>query len=320
MSVALLAGRAPARRLGAAHRSAGKLAERYCALLQEYLAHGGEAPLSRGYELARQALVDDCGVLDIAEAHHLALRRLQAESPPGALLLPAAGDFLAECLSPFEMSHRGAKEGAMALRHLNETLERELKRVAHVLHDEAGQLLASVHLAIVDVASEFPPAARARFETVERLLAQIESELRSLSHEWCPTVLDDLGLLPALEFLAEKVARRTGIEVCVIGAAGARLPGAVEMALYRVAQEALNNAVKHAAARAVWIELQRLPHEVICSIRDDGKGFDANRRPAVRGLGLIGIRERLTALGGSLRLVTRPANGTTIHAAIPLAG
>ena len=98
------------------------------------------------------------------------------------------------------------------------------------------------------------------------------------------------------------------------------LPPAVEMALYRVAQEALNNAVKHAAARAVWIELQRLPHEVTCSVRDDGKGFDAARRPAVRGLGLIGIRERLSALGGSLRLVTRPANGTTIHAAIPLAG
>jgi signal transduction histidine kinase len=208
----------------------------------------------------------------------------------------------------------------MALRHLNEILEGELKRVAHVLHDEAGQLLASVHLAIADVASEFPPAARARFETVERLLAQIESELRSLSHEWCPTVLDDLGLLPALEFLAEKVSRRTGINVCVIGAAGGRLPSAVEMALYRVAQEALNNAVKHAAARAVWIELQRLPHEVVCSVRDDGKGFDASRRPAVRGLGLIGIRERLAALGGSLRLITRPAKGTTIHAAIPLAG
>lgn len=215
---------------------------------------------------------------------------------------------------------RGAREDARALRHMNEILEAHVQRVAHVLHDEAGQLLASVHLALADLAREFPPAARPRFETVERLLAQIESELRSLSHEWCPTVLGDLGLLPALEFLAEKVARRTGIKVSVAGAAAAeRLPAAVELALYRVAQEALNNAVKHAAARAVWIELQRLPHEVTCSVRDDGKGFDATRRPAARGLGLIGIQERLTSLGGSLRLVTRPATGTTIHAAIPLA-
>jgi signal transduction histidine kinase len=251
---------------------------------------------------------------------NMALRPPQAKSRRGGLSPPAAGELFAECRSPFAMSHRGAREGARALRHLNEILEGELKRVAHVLHDEAGQLLASVHLALADLAREFPPPARARFETVERLLAQIESELRSLSHEWCPTVLDDLGLLPALEFLAEKVARRTGIEVCVIGEAGERLPGAVEMALYRVAQEALNNAVKHAAARAVWIELQQLPHEVICSVRDDGKGFDADQRPAVRGLGLIGIRERLSCLGGSLRLVTRPSDGTTIHAAIPLAG
>lgn len=320
MSVALLAAGAPARTLPAARRSDGKLAERYWALLQEYLAHGGATPLRRGYELGRQALGSDCSVLDIAQAHHLALGRLQARSRPGAQPLPAAGDFFAQCLAPFEMSRRGAAEGATALRHLNEILESELKRVAHVLHDEAGQLLASVHLALVDVASEFPPPARARFEKVERLLAQIETELRSLSHEWCPTVLDDLGLLPALEFLAEKVGRRTGIKVCVIGEAGERLPCAVEMALYRVAQEALNNAVKHAAARAVWIELQQLPHEVVCSVRDDGKGFDADQRPAVRGLGLIGIRERLSCLGGSLRLVTRPSSGTTIHAAIPLAG
>ena len=239
------------------------------------------------------------------------------ELAPPVVRVPVSPDSAA---SLEETLARGGKDGAPALRHLNEILEGELKRIAHVLHDEAGQLLASVHLALVDIASEFPPQARARFATVQRLLAQIETELRGLSHEWCPTVLDDLGLLPALEFLAEKVGRRTGIQVRVIGEGSGRLPPAVEMALYRVAQEALNNAVKHAAARAVWIELQRLPHEVTCSVRDDGKGFDAARRPAVRGLGLIGIRERLSALGGSLRLVTRPANGTTIHAAIPLAG
>jgi two-component system sensor histidine kinase DegS len=248
------------------------------------------------------------------------LRSVQARPRPGELLPPVARELFAERRSPFVMSRRGAQEDARALRHMNEILEAHVKRVAHVLHDEAGQLLASVHLALADLASEFPPAARARFETVERLLAQIESELRSLSHEWCPTVLDDLGLLPALEFLAEKVAKRTGIKVSVTGEACERLPSAVEMALYRIAQEALNNAVKHAAARAVWIELQHLPHEVTCSVRDDGQGFDVDRRPVVRGLGLIGIRERLSALGGSLRLVTRPANGTTVYAAIPLAG
>lgn len=249
-----------------------------------------------------------------------ALRSVRARPRAGELLPTAAGGSFAARGSPFASGERGSREDARALRHLNEILEAELKRVAHVLHDEAGQLLACVHLALADLAREFPPPARARFETVERLLAQVELELRSLSHEWCPTVLGDLGLLPALEFLAEKVGRRTGIRVSVAGdAAGERLPAAVELALYRVAQEALNNAVKHAAARAVWIELLRLPHKVTCSVRDDGRGFDAGRPPAVPGLGLIGIRERLSSLGGSLRLVTRPATGTLVHAAIPLA-
>ncbi|MEO8156400.1 MAG: sensor histidine kinase [Betaproteobacteria bacterium] len=292
------------------------LATRYRESLRSFLADGSEASLSRGYELARQALVDDCGVLELAEIHHLALRRLSAESPPDARTLRAAGDFFAECLAPFEMSHRGAQEGARALRHLNEVLEGELRRVAQVLHDEAGQLLASVHIAVADIASELPPKQRGRFKMVGGLLTQIEAGLRNLSHEWRPTVLDNLGLLPALEFLGEQIARRTGIGVSVIGDDGARLPTTVESALYRIVQEALNNAVKHAAAGSVHIELRRLPAGVRCSIRDNGKGFDANRQP--QGLGLTGIRERVSTLGGALRIITGPLNGTTIQADIPL--
>src|ERR1700682_4439625 len=149
------------------------LAERYRKILQEYLRDGGEISLSRGYELARQALVDGYGVLDMADIHHRALQHLCADSPRDVGLIWAAGDFFAECLSPFEMSHRGAQEGTRKRRHLNEVLEVELKRIAHALHDEAGQLLASVHIALAEVASELPPPARIRFEEVERLLKQI---------------------------------------------------------------------------------------------------------------------------------------------------
>src|SRR5882672_8322077 len=222
------------------------LAGRYREILQEYLKEGGETLRSRGYELARQALTSGCGVLDMADVHHRALQQICKESQCDARLLKAAGDFFAECLSPFEMSHRGAQEGSRALRHLNEFLEGELKRIAHALHDEAGQLLASVHIAVVDIASELPPRARLRFEKVERLLVQIEVELRNLSHGLRPTVLDNLGLVPALEFLADRVAKRNGLNVFVVGGAGGRLPTAVETALYRIVQEALNNAVKHA--------------------------------------------------------------------------
>jgi signal transduction histidine kinase len=168
------------------------------------------------------------------------------------------------------------------------------------------------------MAVALPPKARGSCAKVEGLLAQVEAELRDLAHEWRPSVLAHLGLLPALESLAEKVARRTGISVCVVGEADMRLPPGVETALYRIVQEALNNAVKHAAARSVRIGLQCTPQMVACSVRDDGRGFDATHWPQAQGLGLTGIRERISALGGSMRLTTAPSKGTTIQADIPL--
>jgi signal transduction histidine kinase len=297
-----------------------KFTERYWGILQQYLRDTNEFSLSQGYELARRALVEGHGVLEMGAVHHEALRRLLSEYRVPPTLLKAAGSFFSEALSPFEMSHRGAREGTLALRHLNEVLEAELKRIAHAIHDEAGQLLASVHIAIADIASDLPPETRARFGEVERLLKQIEVELRNLSHELRPTVLDNLGLVPALEFLADNVSKRTGLAVSVEGQTKRRLPAAVETALYRIVQEALNNAVKHAEAQSVKIELQCTPSRVACSVRDDGRGMESSNRNGVQGLGLIGIRERLNALGGSLRVVAEPRRGTTLFADIPLKG
>jgi signal transduction histidine kinase len=293
-----------------------QLAERYWEIFQDYLKDGSEASLSGGYEFARRAMADGRSVLEMAEVHHEALRRALAGADDAGTLLAQAVNLFAACLSPFEMSHRGAQEGTRALRRLNDVLEGELKRIAHALHDEAGQLLASVHIAIADIAGEVPADLRPRFSEVERLLKQIEVELRNLSHELRPTMLDNLGLLPALEMLAEKVSRRTGLAVSVAGERGARLPPAAETALYRIVQEALNNAVKHANAKSVKIELRHLPLRVACTVRDDGKGFAVKQ--SVQGLGLIGIRERLKALGGSLRVESEPRRGTTLRVEIPL--
>ena len=298
----------------------GNLAERYWRTLELHLADASEASLRCGYELARQAQLEGHGVLELAESHAAALQRLWAMPRSDDRQLRAAGIFFAQCLSPYETSHRGAHDGARALRHMNDVLEGELRRVAQALHDEAGQLLALVHIAVADMAVALPPKARGSCAKVEGLLAQVEAELRDLAHEWRPSVLAHLGLLPALEALAEKVARRTGISVSVVGDAGMRLPPGVETALYRIVQEALNNAVKHAAARSVRIGLQCRPHKVTCSVRDDGRGFDAMHWPPAQGLGLTGIRERISTLGGSMRLTTAPSKGTTIQADIPLGG
>ena len=296
-----------------------QLAERYFEIFQEYLREHGESSLSSGYEFARRAMVDGCSILEMAEFHHEALRRVLGGRGPAQATLARAVELFAACLSPFQMSHLGAQEGTRALRRLNEVLEGELKRIAHALHDEAGQLLASVHIAIAVVAGELPSEFRPRFDAIEQLLKQIEAELRNLSHELRPTVLDNLGLVPALEMLAERVEIRTGlaVSVSVSGDMHARLPPTVESALYRIVQEALNNAVKHAHAKSVTIELRHTPLKIACSVRDDGIGF-ANRQQGMQGLGLIGIRERLAALGGSLRVVSEPQRGTTLLADIPL--
>lgn len=215
------------------------------------------------------------------------------------------------------------KRAQEALRRLNEALEEAAKRIAHALHDEAGQLLASVHLELQAVARELPPPARERLQEARRLLDQIESDLRQLSHELRPTILDDLGLQPALEFLAEGISKRAGVSIDVDGSTAGRLPPRIEIALYRIVQEALTNVTKHAQATRVHVRLQQEPGAIRCSVRDDGVGFDVSAvlaRRGERGLGLIGIRERVDALGGTREIRSAPGRGTELLLTIPLEG
>lgn len=208
-----------------------------------------------------------------------------------------------------------------ALRHLNEALEQESRRIAHALHDEAGQLLAAVDIALEEFAREMPPTAQAHLQEVRGLLDQIEAQLRHISHELRPTILDDLGLVAALEFLAEGVSARTGLSITVDGVIQDRLPLPIETALYRIAQEALNNVAKHAQATSVTVQVNRENRRVRCTIHDDGIGFDVPAvlaRKGERGLGLIGIRERLYALGGRLHITSAHGQGTELSIAIPL--
>jgi len=212
------------------------------------------------------------------------------------------------------------KRAEEALRHLNEALEEEIKRIAHALHDEAGQLLASVHIGLAEVARELPPHVSRRLEDVRGLLTKIEEQLRHLSHELRPTILDDLGLRPALEFLADGVSRRTGLQILVEGAPGKRLAAPTETALYRIVQEALTNVTKHAQATRVTIRFAREGRVLRCTIRDNGTGFDVlavQARRGARGLGLIGIQERLNAVGGTLNVISTLGSGAELVISVP---
>jgi signal transduction histidine kinase len=131
-----------------------------------------------------------------------------------------------------------------------------------------------------------------------------------------PSMLDDLGLIPALEWQAREAARQSGLRVDV-AAAGvtAELPEEHRTCIYRLVQEALHNVTRHAAAGSVRIVAQQEPERLLLSIQDDGRGFDVRRS---RGLGLLGMEERVAHLGGTLQLISEPGSGTLISVVLPL--
>jgi signal transduction histidine kinase len=297
--------------------------EEYRSAFGEYAQRGGEAALGQAYALGRRAISEKMSLIELASLHHQTLKGMLAD-PRGASrygkLLTAAGGFLAETLSPYEMAHRGVQDAITALRQLNETLEEEIKRIAYAVHDEAGQLLVAVHLALADVARELPERQKEQVGRIEELLNQVEKQLRRYSHELRPTVLDDLGWIPAIRFLAEGVSKRANLSIQIKTTIAGRLPGPTEIALYRIVQEALTNAAKHSKASRVWIRIGRKNRIFCCSIEDDGVGFDVRAVESDckrRGLGLIGMQERLNAIGGTLSIDSEPGRGTKILIRLP---
>lgn len=207
-----------------------------------------------------------------------------------------------------------------AVRRLNEVLEDQARTIAERLHDEAGQLLTAAYIALADAALAVP-ALREPLERVRTHLDSLEEQLRHLAHELRPLILDDLGLVPAIEFLAAGVAKRWSISVSVEGALRHRLPRVVEATVYRFAQEALTNVARHAQATSALIKLEHEPRSIRCIVQDDGVGFDAGvvlEENGRRGIGLAGVRERVTALGGSLQLDSIARQGTVVTATIPV--
>jgi signal transduction histidine kinase len=295
----------------------------YPASLRDYLGGAGESALQQAYQIGRRALEAGTSLVAIAEIHHACLRKLLAhevEISERDRILTEAAQFFAECVSPYEMTYGGFREANTALRHFNEVLEQEAKRIAKVLHDEAGQLMVAVYIALQDLADEVP-AVQAHVFKVTQLLDQIESQLRRLSHELVPALLNDLGLVPALRYLFEGLAQRSQLQINIDAVPEQRLPKRVETTLYHIAKEALHNVVKHAQATAVGIGFQRTADSIRCCIRDNGRGFDPASiavRQAEQGFGLIGIRERLSVVGGHLQINSGEGRGTELVISIPM--
>lgn len=295
----------------------------YATELEHLLEGAGEDALSGAYELGRKARAEGLGILDVIAFHQDATLRLLRDDPARrgpVAVLQGASSLLNEALSPFEMSFRAVDEANTALRGLNEMLEGEAKRIAHALHDQAASIVASATLQLDLAVGKLPAAAREQLALVRQQLDETGEQLRHLSHELRPTILDDLGLQAALGFLAEGFERRTRVRVHVRGALRERFPVTVETALYRIVQEALNNAFAGASLNVV-ISLERTEHALLCVIADDGVGFDVAAvlagRPK-RGLGLLGMRERANSIGGLCRIRSVQREGTTIEVEVPL--
>ena len=213
------------------------------------------------------------------------------------------------------------------LRQLGAAQEQERWRIARELHDQMGQRLSALMLglkSLSNISSSQPQAAEHLGQLIE-ITSQLVEGVHTLAWELRPLVLDDLGLATALRSYLEDWARRAKIPAGFFdtGLDDHRLPADIETTLYRVVQESLTNILKHAHASAVSVILEHRDSKVSLIIEDDGKGFDV---PNVwgaplkdRGLGLLGMRERVLLAGGSLNVESTPGVGTTIFVRFVLA-
>lgn len=198
--------------------------------------------------------------------------------------------------------------------------EEERRSLARELHDEVGQLLNALLLdaAVLKQQVSDEPEDLRRLVTSIQLLAQQSIEVvRNTALLLRPSILDDLGLIPAVEWQAREVSRRTGmvVDVAVPDGAIESLPDSHKICLYRVVQEALSNCGRHASATTVSVRLVQEQDRVCLQVEDNGAGFDVR---TVRGLGLLGMEERVRSVGGTLHVDSYPGAGTLIQANLPV--
>jgi len=204
--------------------------------------------------------------------------------------------------------------------------EEERKRIARELHDETGQVLTALRLNLERLAM-LPVSnmeeGKAQLAQSLSLCQQADEEVDKLIFDLRPAPLDDLGLVEAIRFYAQTRLKTAGIELSLrVTGRERRLSGEKEVALFRVAQEAITNIIKHARAKSVMIQLQFKTNQLVARVEDDGCGFELSQTVDFHspkcGLGLLGMRERISLVGGSLSIISKPGVGTRLKAVVPL--
>ena len=225
-----------------------------------------------------------------------------------------------------EQQRERAETAEHELRRLSRQLvraqEEERRALSRELHDEVGQALTALRMDLGHLAA-LREGSAAQFEErladTKQLVERTMHMVRDLAMGLRPSMLDDLGLVPALEWQVREFSRRSGIPVDLsVDGVLSGLPEGQRTCVYRVVQEALTNCARHAQAQQVRVTIHGSSSQVSLTVQDDGVGFAAGNRGKSRGLGLIGIEERVRALGGSMEIVSQPGRGTLLRAMLPL--
>ena len=218
------------------------------------------------------------------------------------------------------------------LRHLSHQIliahEEERKKISRELHDEIGQILAGVNIRLATLKNESAINNRSikrKIASTQQLVEKSMKVIHQFARELRPAVLDDVGLIPALQSYIKDFARRTRLPIHLKVVNPSRIKGQLDSvqrtAFYRVAQEALSNVVKHAKASRVHMSLHQCDGVLRMEIKDNGKTFSVERMMRMRRrkrLGLLGMRERMEMIGGSFTLGSKPGQGTTVRAQAPI--
>ncbi len=239
-------------------------------------------------------------------------------------MLTATGTQAAEIVSNAWLRARLVEKEAARralLESLVRTQEAERSRLARELHDGAGQTLTTLLVRLKALERQASGSQQADLARLQELVADSIEQVRDLSYQLRPATLEEFGLARALDHLVNETVRQAGLEVVTQLHIRRSLPGEVETALYRIAQEGLANILKHAHAWKVEVELLETPFGVALRIEDNGRGFDPStvaQRADRPHLGLIGMQERVELLGGSLTVEAAPGAGTSVQVRIPI--
>jgi len=198
--------------------------------------------------------------------------------------------------------------------------EEERRHLARELHDEIGQALTAAKINLQAAMEESDPAKSKRIHETAAILERLLSQVRQISLNLRPSMLDDLGLVPALRSLLDEQGRRASVAVRFSAKnISESLDPEIQTTCFRIAQEAITNAVRHAAATQIQVDIHREEGNFRLRVHDDGRGFEMPPpQSQTIGLGLLGMKERAALVGGRTRITSAPGKGTTVDATLPL--